>query len=65
MDLDVDRDLTHLKSSYSLGNSTTSGIMPPVQQPIVTKATVTKAVSFKGTETEDFLLWLQNYEQIS
>ena len=31
----------------------------------VAKLSVIKAVPFKGTESEDFLLWLQNYEQMS
>ena len=65
-DMDIDRDMTHLKSSSFFRNSTPAGTpMPPTKQPTVIKATVIKAVPFKGTETEDFLLWLQNYEQIS
>lgn len=65
-DMDIDRDMTHLKSSPFFRNSTPAGTpMPPTKQPTVTKATVIKAVPFKGTETEIFLLWLQNYEQRS
>ena len=66
MSFEDDRGSTHLKSRYSLGNNITSSTpkVPPPQQ-TMTKQTVIKPNPFKGTEAEDFLLWLQNYEQIS
>ena len=77
MDLDDDKETTHLKSSYLFGDSRPFSTPRLPAKPLtvssihnggsgtVTKPSVIKAVPFKGAESEDFLLWLQNYEQIS
>ena len=76
MDFDDDKDAINLKLSYLLGDSKPFSTLAPTKPLIVssihsgssgtvTKPSIIKAVPFKGTESENFLLWLHNYEQIS
>ena len=73
MDFDDDKEAINLKSSYLLGDSKLFSTLAPTKPLIVGSihngdsgtVTIIKAVRFKGIESENFLLWLHNYEQIS